>query len=657
MKHRLARMMTAAPIAALLVAVQPAAPTLSAHALDYAHMTTMQRHTLSGNAMLELTGTQQQSKSSERSGNYYPTSDDGCPVHRDGNVKANQNCLNLTDPDLQGRAQAQNETAITQDPRNPSHVVGSSNDYRRGDSSCYAYFSLDNGRTWADSTIPHSFTRGASFSAAREYWNAGGDTSVAFDTRGNAYMSCQVFQRGPFVTPGTDASSAVYVYRSTKNAGASWNFPGRPVVEAADLAGTNIVTGTGQAGGAPFEDKPYITVDNHLGSPFQDRVYVAYTEYTSTGTAVIYSSFSNDYGEHFSQRVAASGFSHTVCPTSIGPSGNCDNNQFANPFTGPDGAYYIAFQNFNGNVKAPDNRSQILLVKSVDGGQTFSAPVKVADFYDLPDCVTYQGKDAGVACVPEKGSSTNSYFRATNYPSGKVNPTKPDQIAITFGSYINVHSNEANGCVPAGVNPATAGNLYTGVKTPDACNNDILLSVSNDAGATFTGTATDPRSLQSVTSAPRQTTTDQFWQWEDFTNDGKLAVSYYDRQYGNDEFTGYSDISLSGSQHLTHFGTVRVTDVSNPPPTQFRGTFLGDYSGLSAVTDTAHPLWSDTRDPDLFVCPGTATPGNPPQVCTGPASNAPRANDQDAFTASVQVPSGGEEDSSDQAGRGGDKSH
>ena len=64
----------------------------------------------------------------------------------------------------------------------------------------------------------------------------------------------------------------------------------------------------------------------------------------------------------------------------------------------------------------------MLLAKSTDGGNSFSAPVKVSDFYDLPDCDTYQGAGAGSACVPEKGETQNSFFRAANYPAGAVNP-------------------------------------------------------------------------------------------------------------------------------------------------------------------------------------------------------------------------------------------
>ena len=245
------------------------------------------------------------------------------------------------------------------------------------------------------------------------------------------------------------------------------------------------------------------------------------------------------------------------------------------------------------------------------------------------------GKDPGRACVPEKNATANSVFRATNYPSGAVDPTDPNKVVVTFGSYINQHSNEANGCVPTGFS-AFGTNLYTGVKTPGACNNDILVSVSTNKGATFTGTTQDPRVLQVATTDPGQATTDQWWQWIDFTKTGKLATSYYDRQYGTDEATGYSDVSVSGSKNLTDYGVQRATSSSMPPPTQFDGVFFGDYTGLVAP-DNANPLWMDTRTPELFLCPGTGTTSAAPQLCTASASNAAVANDQELRTANVAV--------------------
>jgi hypothetical protein len=374
-------------------------------------------------------------------------------------------------------------------------------------------------------------------------------------------------------------------------------------------------------------------------------VYVTWTEFAANGTGYIWESHSSDYGETFSPRVLVSTTS-PLCSNTFGlptPQGSCNENQFSQPFTGPDGALYVAYANFNNTVTGDDNRNQMLLAKSTDGGASFAAPVKVSDYYDLPECDTYQGDgaDPGRSCVPEKGDSTKSVFRATNYPSGAVNPRDPSQVVVTFGSYINRHSNEDNGCAPAGF--ADSGlDLYTGVKTVGACNNDIVLSVSNDGGASFSGTATDVRDEPTVTQDRRQATTDQWFQWAAFTRSGRLAVDYYDRQYGNDETTGWSDFSLSGSSDLARFATDRVTSSSMPPPTQFGGPaggqFWGDYTGLAAV-DEAHPIWSDTRSLDLFTCPDSATgPGNPPRLCTGVEDNGLTANDEDMYTATMSVP-------------------
>jgi len=263
--------------------------------------------------------------------NYQPSGQDACAEKRGDSVKVNQNCQNVSDPDVAGRGQAQNETAIAIDPNNKNHVIASQNDYRRGDGNCYGAYSLDGGNHWNDTTIPMSFTRGTNFGGgtAREYWQAGGDTSVAWDTKGNAYFSRQVFNRGAGVSPNKDQSSAFYVFRSTGNNGASWNFPGRPVSELDDTAGT----------GAALLDKQYMTVDDHSGSPFQDRVYVIWTLYAPDGTAYIHEAYSSDYAKTFSKPVLVSSdipscaFTYGAATTQ----GNCNQNSFSQPFTGSDG--------------------------------------------------------------------------------------------------------------------------------------------------------------------------------------------------------------------------------------------------------------------------------------------------------------------------------
>ncbi|HEY7070882.1 MAG TPA: hypothetical protein VH479_12245, partial [Acidimicrobiales bacterium] len=112
---------------------------------------------------------------------------------------------------------------------------------------------------------------------------------------------------------------------------------------------------------------------------------------------------------------------------------------------------------------------------------------------------------------------------------------------------------------------------------------------------------------------------------------------FYDRQYGDDNTTGFSDITLSTSVDLTSFSSTRVTSGSMPPPTQFTGQFMGDYIMVDATDKVAYPAWSDTRAPALFLCPGTGTEGSPPELCQAPAANAAVANDQEIFIAGVRV--------------------
>ena len=284
MRRPLVTVAAAALLASMVLLLPGSGAVRPAHGLSYNKLNKIQRRILSGFATSELNppatsaAVRPRSARQARAGTtYLPADSLGCPDRRGSNVKANRNCLNLADADLTGRSQANNETSVAIDPATGDLVMGD-NDYRRGDSGCVAAYSRNGGRTWSDSEVPTGFTRGDAFGAAREYWQGAGDPSVAADTRGNFYFSCLQFNRGQPTTPVADASSAIYLYRSTGNAGASWNFPGRAVVENPDV----------DAASGVLEDKELLAVDNHRRSPFRDRVYVTWTEFAADGTAYIW---------------------------------------------------------------------------------------------------------------------------------------------------------------------------------------------------------------------------------------------------------------------------------------------------------------------------------------------------------------------------------
>ena len=135
-------------------------------------------------------------------------------------------------------------------------------------------------------------------------------------------------------------------------------------------------------------------------------------------------------------------------------------------------------------------------------------------------------------------------FRATNYPIGAVDPTDPNRVVVTYGSYINRNSNESTWLHPAGF-AADGTTLHR--REERRLQQRHPLQRLRQPGGSFSGTSIDPRLLPVVTDGPRQASTDQFWQGAAFTPTGTLVGHYYDRSYGNDNTTGYSDITVSAS--------------------------------------------------------------------------------------------------------------
>ena len=272
--------------------------------------------------------------------------------------------------------------------------------------------------------------------------------------------------------------------------------------------GRSSSTTTWPATGDVLLDKQYMTVDATKGSPFQDRIYVTWTLFDADGTSYIYGAFSRDYGEHFSSAEAREPRQRAVLEPDSGvptPQGRCNTNQFSQPFTGPDGALYVVWDNYNLTGVRPgegeggeggdddlgatprrrDRQPRADAAREVDrrrqlvlGAGEGVGLLRPARLPDLP------GRGPGPRLRAREGRdlTTRSSGPRTTRPARSTRRTRRE-VVVTLGSYINRHSNESNGCVPQGFNPDTFQALYDGVKTPGACNNDIVISRSTNGGA------------------------------------------------------------------------------------------------------------------------------------------------------------------------------
>ncbi len=452
-----------------------------------------------------------------------------------------------------GEGLPQNETSIAVNPTDPSNVIGGANDYEAAvDSVLGIYASFNGGRTW-----PYSHRARQIITPDRRMLGSG-DPVIAFDGAGTAYAGFISFGRA-------DCDSYIGVIRSIDK-GVTWSVP----VDGAS-AGTGLVVGDGIVvhNGGPadcqiFHDKVSMTAGLRPAGVAlvpgtdpafvtHDRLYVAWGRFDlgpagdSYVEAPIYLSYSDDQGRHWSSPQEISGSSAALCTPQLGDQDApaCDDDQFASPVVDPrTGALYVAFENFN--VSGITN--QYLVVKSTDGGQTFSAPVRVTGVVDGPG--TYP------VCL---GSQTLDEMCA------RVNANGNLDLDPRSGSLYLTWADNRNG-------------------TATDTNTDVFVSKSTDGG----GTWSPPLNVTG------HSVDDQFFPWLSVNPNGVVAIAYFDRQYTPPKLIDTSlAVSTNGG---ASFDISRVTEVSSNPDLGFRlGFFIGDYNALDTTARTALPFWTDER--------------------------------------------------------------
>jgi hypothetical protein len=482
--------------------------------------------------------------------------------HGRRNTRVNQDCS----------LRRQAEEVIVVNPTDNRNLIAGANDSRIGFNHCAYAWSFDGGRTWGDMVPP--------------FWQfqlAGGHTSDAcsdptatFDAEGNAYVGGVLFDVA-------SAASAFVVAKSNAGLGGSFYHSPAPL-SFQEYRTTPLGVVANDNNPDIFHDKEFIVADASPASPKANNVYATWTRFANTGLGVggnspIYFSQSTDGGATWSAGIEISGSSATACGVFSGSAdpNACDQDQGSHPIVGSDGTIYVAF----GNGNTPNAGANQVLFVSCSGGSdctnpaNWTAPTKVGDLIGIhPFGPSPEGCPAGRQCLPPNG------YRVPEFTSISISIDEDSNLYTVWSDARNLGAN----CNPLG-SAATA--------TPP-CDNDVFYAFSTDGGTSWSGT----HQLTPAGSA-------QWQPWSKVTADGDaLWVAYYDRSYGDCEFTGCNDITLAKVRHAASsspsvsFRRLTTDSMPNLVPSNnpVQAGFLGDYMWLDVDSHgRAYIVWADTR--------------------------------------------------------------
>ena len=404
---------------------------------------------------------------------------------------------------------ARSESELEANPLNPLNMVGASKKFSNPSTyafSMVAYSTFDGGESWQEAP-PLALLGDPD---PDRVWSGVSDPAIAWDDAGNCYLAALPFP-GPTSRFGT---LGIAIYRST-DGGRTWSPP------------NFIHPGV-------FDDKQWATSDRNPASPFYGRVYVAWDDGASLAFARTI-----DRGATW-RGVGAQPVGTPLAGGSFAPAIS----------VGLDGAVYIVWI----------NGATIHMVKSTDGGQTFSADTTI------------------VSALTTLSSSLPAPGGFPELPGGKFRVLTLPATATGGGHAVLV----------------AWADYRDGVSR-------IYYRRSTDGGVTWLG----PVSGQPLLPAWR-TGADQ----HDFhpqlasRPSGEIACAFY--EFGP-KWAGAPSwintmIAISHDGGATFSELERVSNVPWDPAVDAplshgdpRTTFIGEYFGLAASSRGFFPFWTDTR--------------------------------------------------------------
>jgi hypothetical protein len=395
-------------------------------------------------------------------------------------------------------ANARTETDIRLNYGDPSRIIAAAND---GTTLAQAmFFSTDGGANWGQSTLP--LVPG----------DAGqSDPAVDWTSDGVAHALCIGFDAGQI-------NLRTRAYQSIDN-GATWTFE---------------ATLSGAQNGA---DREIIWVDHSPTSPFKDQVYATW----HNGVPVFFARRTAGAGGAWQGAVQLSGAETTV----MGIGGDIKTNSFGDLFVfWPDA----------------DGTGNLVVRKSIDGGQTFAAAVIIANTF---------ATTRRLSVPADSGRAARVYISA-----GAFRTAAKDLVYAVWSDLSG-----AAGCTTGG---------GPGNNVASTCKTRVWFSRSINGGVNWSA----PVMLNNQASL-----NDQFHSklCVDESN-GNLIVTYRDTV--NDANRLQTDVFMQTSvdDGQTWSTAVRVTSARTDETTAgFNPNQYADYDGLSGFAGAFYPSWTDRR--------------------------------------------------------------
>jgi hypothetical protein len=315
--------------------------------------------------------------------------------------------------------------------------------------------------------------------------------------------------------------------------------------------------------GTTFADKEQIWADNAASSPFFGNVYVCFAQFRGqpSAAAPLMVTRSTDGGDTWEQRQVSP--AHNVPPTRWGQSG-CTIRTDSN------GVVYVFYEQFQSPFRFLPPRGTHMVVKSLDGGRSWTRPQALFQITDpcyFVDPITFRCVEDGIAGARNDLSASPSVDIANGAPTGAGATNQIVDVWADGGSALNdehvMLSYSTNGGAswstptPIESDPSDRGYYAAPALSPDGRD---LYVVYNAFTTPFRDNTTDPRILVGV-------------------------VLHAEVPAGGGTPTAWTQL------HRSPPGDPRGSTQNN-----LVAGFLGDYVYAAATDDYGAAVWNDARD-------------------------------------------------------------